>query len=470
MAANNIELTLVGRFVDNISAKAKAAFGSVAKLSRGVGGAINGAAAAFSTFGGKAESALGKAASGLGNIVGALATLGPMGAVITGISVAFEVFSKKMTAASDAALTFATSLRSAMAKKLADVRAKEIDGLNRQLDAAIARADKASRAFEDVAESFLKVAKAKDATAAATDDLAEAELRAERQKAVNAAASPDAAATAAAGYDVKIAAQKLDRTKKDTAVDVADAEQAYRFAVERLTIAKQKERDLTDALAKAEAESAERSGIDAQFDRALRDRRDKAAKAQEAATALRNKAEIAAKVAAEAVKTARLKQAKAVTEAAAGLAGAEDAQKKLAKEQARAARERLAADKVACLESLRAAKAAAENAAAQARTAEAVAMGRYKDPKAANAADKAAKRTARDVKTFDRRAERLMKRDDWRTADNLMSADKRIRDVLLARERAEAEDQKAKSLEANMDAAAKDLAAIRQSIEGAITL
>jgi len=98
-----------------------------------------------------------------------------------------------MTAASDAALTFATSLRTAMAKKLADVRAKEIDGLNRQLGAVIARANKASRAFEDVAESFLKVAKAKDATAAATDDLAEAELRAERQNAVNAAASPDAA-------------------------------------------------------------------------------------------------------------------------------------------------------------------------------------------------------------------------------------------------------------------------------------
>lgn len=349
MAANNIELTLTGKFVDNISAKAKAAFGSVAKLSRGVGGAINGASAAISTFGGKAESALGKAASGLGNILGSLATLGPMGALITGASVAFEYFSKRATAASEAALKFANSLKQSIGEKLAKARAAEIERMNESLSKTVSEADKAAKAITALAASYEKLASAQSATISAENSLEVAKLLGEKQSALGAAGSDEDKARTGAAYDVQIAKVRLAQAIQEQSDKVETATAAQRTADRKLQAAADKEAALRDELAKAEEELIEQSGLDAALDKALRARRDKALAEYEKAVQEHSAAETDAEAATEKVKAAKLAQEAAIVSATTAVKAAEQTERDLDASLKDAKEKRIKAEEEAAL-------------------------------------------------------------------------------------------------------------------------
>lgn len=348
-ASNDIHLKVTGTFVDNLSKKASAAMKSVSDAAGRVGRACNGVASALSTFGGKAESMLGKISSGVGNMVGAFMTMGPVGALIAGVSLGFEVLTRKMTAAADAAKKLADEFARQVRERHASVIAEAVEEMNEGLKETVSDADRAAKSIDALATSVAKVAAAYADTAVAQNQLAIANLRGERQAAMNAAGSADERATVGAAYDVQIAQTQLAQVAQEQAEKVRAATAAQETAYKKFVAAINAESALRDEVAKAEAELAQQSGVDAEFDKELRKRRDAAVAAYERASAARDAAEDAVTVAQQKVEQAELARSTAVRNATTAVDAATQAEKNLAASLKAAQEKRIKAEEEAAL-------------------------------------------------------------------------------------------------------------------------
>ena len=166
MTSNEILLKVRGTFVDGISTNATKAMNTVSSLSSKVGRACNGMTQAMSAFGGAASSSLGKVASGVGNLVGAFATMGPVGGIVAGISLAFETWSKRATEAAEKCKKFADELKAAIDAKFNAELAK----MNDSLKDTASEADRAAKAVENMAKAYLTLSAAQDATVKAENN------------------------------------------------------------------------------------------------------------------------------------------------------------------------------------------------------------------------------------------------------------------------------------------------------------
>lgn len=487
MNANAIYLAVKGTFVDGISANVKRAMSTVsASCSKAlrVAGSVS---TAFAAFGSAAGSALGKAATSIGGVVGTLATMGPIGGIIAGISAAMELFTAKTMKAAKAAEEFAKVNLAKGLEKLNQARANAIEGINRNLAETTSRAEKAAKAFDTLAAAYLKVANAKNATEKAGGDAALADLRLQKQNAISGAANQEDAALKGAGFDVQIAKRRLDNVSAEAAAAVKSAALESRDATKRAVAAADLESKLKAELATAERELADDLETDSAFSKALRDRRDKAQAAYEAAVNDRIAAEANAEAAAEAVKTAQLKQAEAVSNATAEVVAAQRAQKELAEAQQKAKQAQLDAAEAQAAANAEAAKRGKLKAeekgqrglldaftnglkGAQTQAADSAqkadeAFQRFANPKAFREQDRADKEAQREERRFQDQFKRLQKRKDWRTAD-LHGGDEAVRRVALAREKAAQDKKRVEDMQKDVAKAAATLDAIKEELDG----
>lgn len=487
MNANAIYLAVKGYFEDKISANVKRAMNTVAASCRNASKVVGGISAAFGSLGTIAQGSLAKVAGSVGGVVQALATMGPLGGVITGISAAIELFSSKALNAAKAAEEFAKTNLARGLEKLNQVRADAIVEINRNLAETTSRADKAAKAFDTLANAYLKVARAQSETEKAGGDAALSDLRLQKQNALSNAASPESAALAGADFDVKIANRKYANVVAESAAKVKEATEEAAFAQKRASAAAELEANLKKELAAAEADIIERGDVDREFDKALQARREKAEAAYDRAVNDRVSAEANARAAAEAVKTAQLRQTESVNNATAELVAAKRTQRELVAAQKKATEEQVAAAEASAQakaaeekrNALRREEANQRNLidafkggipAAQAQADESArkaeeAFQRFKNPKAFRELDREERRAQRDEKRFQQQFERLQKRKDWRTAD-LHGGDEAVRRVALAREQAENDKKRVEVMQKDVARATADLAAIRRNIDG----
>ncbi len=487
MNANAIYLAVRGTFVDGISANVKRAMSTVATSCSKAGRIVAGVSSAFSAFGSAAGSALGKVGGAVGNVVGALAAMGPIGGIIAGISAAMEWFTNKTTQAAKAAEEFAKVNLAKGLEKLNQARTNAIEGINRNLAELSTRAEKAAKSFDTLAAAYLKVSNAKNATEKAGGDAALADIRLQKQNALSGAANPEEAALKGAGFDVQIAQRRRDNVSAEAAAAVKAAAQESADAAKRSAAATDLEAKLKAELATAERELADDLETDSAFSKALRERRDKAQAAYEAAVNDRITAEANAEAAAEAVKTAQLKQAEAVSNATAELVAAQRAQKELAEAQQKAKQAQLEAAEAAAAATAEAKKRdklkteekgqrglldAFSNGlkGAQAQAADSAqradeAFRRFANPQAFRDQDREAKRAEREERRFQDQFARLQKRNDWRTAD-LHGGDEAVRRVALAREKAEQDRKRVEDMQRDVTKAAATLVSIKEELDG----
>ena len=345
MKANEIHLKVRGTFVDGISTNATRALNTVSSLSSKVGRACNGMTQAMSAFGGAASSSLGKVASGVGNLVGAFATMGPVGGIVAGISLAFETWSKRATEAAEKCKKFADELKAAIEAKFNAELAK----MNDSLKDTASEADRAAKAVENMAKAYLTLSAAQDATVKAENNNDLAILRNQKQVAMGAAGSDGEKAKVGAAYDTQIAQTRLAQIVQEQAAKIETAVYEETTAQKKLKIAIEKEEEWRLAVAKAEEEQAEMSGVDAKLDKALAEKVRKANEEYEKAVADHEKAEDAAEVATEKVKTAKLEQAAAITDARTAVIAATQTEQNLAKSLKEAQEKRIKAEEAAAL-------------------------------------------------------------------------------------------------------------------------
>ncbi len=486
MTANDIYLAVRGVFDDRISAGVRRAMSTVASTFQKTGRILGGISSTLGVLGQTAGGALGKVAGSIGGVVGALATLGPIGAVVSGVSAAIELFTASTVRAAKAAEGLAKTSLARGLEKLNAIRERVISGMNRGLAEITANAERSAKAFDAMANAYLKVSAARDATAKAVGDVALANLRADKQSAVSEAGDDNAAALAAANYDVRIANREYENAVSESAAKVRAATDAAAFAQRKATDAATLEANLRRELAAAEKDVA----VDFADERANKAARDRLAKVQDALAQAANDrltADAAAQAAAETLKQAQLRQAEALANARTEVAAATAAQRKLVAAQQKAAEERLAADRAeaekraqdghrkalrdretAGRDALAAFNAGLDGARKQADESKAKAdeaFARFRDPKAFRDADRAERENARAERRFQSGLERLQKRKDWRTAD-LHGGDEAIRRVALARERAAEDAKRVQDMQKDVSRAAADLDAIRNQLNG----
>ena len=182
---HEIWLKVKGWYEDQISTKAAAVMKKLsmmsAKVAQGVGGVVN----MFSGMGGE----LAKVTNGLNGLLNGFAAMGPVGGVLAGLSVAIGWVTEKLMASEEAAKKLAEKHLAAMQKRLADMKATEIERLDKAIAKAADDADRAAKAFDAMAAVWMKVAQAKDATAAAGDTAEIAALNLEKRVNVDSAAN-----------------------------------------------------------------------------------------------------------------------------------------------------------------------------------------------------------------------------------------------------------------------------------------
>lgn len=472
MTANEIYLKVKGWFEDKISNQVRSALGTVRGSVKGVADVTRGLSAMFNGMGG----AMSKTAEGANAILSGFLSFGKIGGIFATISVVIGFVMDRAEKAAAALKKLAEDRLAVMQERLRQLKADEIEKLDKAISKAADDADRAAKAFDAMAAAYMKVAQAKDATAAAGDAADISALALERQQAMNAAGSENEAAAIGAGYDVAIAQRRLaaatdqqsaavERAAEQAADDadraaasdkaVADARDAYLLALKKQNEAENMEAIAPDVL-KARNKSVEQ-----------------ARKNLEAAEMRRTAAYAQQEASAEAVKQAELRRAAAIDDATAAVESAERAEVKLLEsqmlaEQAEYAKLELEAEKKAAEE-----RQAAERAVADARKREADAVRAsiaeqekqrsFFESELSNAAqeltnawhlyrDKSAMQAVMDEEKAQKQAEKDWAKDfaslksrrrDWRTAENLNVDDRAVREVALAKER---KDQAERSL------------------------
>ena len=465
-SANEIWLKVKGWFEDRISNQVRSALGKVAATTGKVSATMRGLAGAFGGIG----DSLGKVTGGIGQMVSALITFGPIGGLLAGVSAAIAMVQSRTEKAAEAIRKLNEDRLAAMQRRLAAIRADEIEKLDRQISKAADDAAKAASAFDAMASAYLKVARAKGETAAAGDDADIARMSREKGEAMAHAPSRDAAALIGAGHDVRIAERRLAAVSSRQADAVETAARQAEDDAKRAAAADRAERDAKAALVAARRKRAEAENlaeVDPEFVR-TRERQLRAAERNAAAaTNRRISAQAQAEASTEALKAAELRRAAALDDASAAVTAAKRTASDLAESQkgaakAEYARLRLEAERNAAKE-----RADAERAVADARKREADSIRAsiaesersrsFFESQLSKAAqdlanawhlyrDKSAMRAVMDEEKAQKDAEKSWEKDfrslrsrrrDWRTAENLNVDDRAVREVALAKERKE---------------------------------
>lgn len=512
MAENEIHLSYIAKFKDFASAQ-------IAKLNRIADGAkskLGSAGRLFSALGANMDGLdgkVGKVASALGTVFGALRALGPAAAGLAAVSFAIDFLATKFfelkLKAAEAAVTVGRELGERIRANLERLKADQLKRVNNALEEATTKAAKASKAFEAMAAAYIKVNKAKDAVDSAEAGRDIAELQAKKQAALE---RPDekSAALEAADIDIQIAERKHKAVIDAQALSVMEAKDQAEADQKRLHAAEETVEKAELALAEAKEAAVLSAANDGKLsdettDKNLEDLHKanlaNLAKAEAALADAQNAltaAEANAAASAEGVKEALLKQEAAITESNTGIAAAKHARQKLVDAQKKAAdaeldriareaqaqiekeeAERNARDRKAlqdradaARENLGAAAAnlnAAKADAAQSKQNANYAWQLFRNPEQLKAVQKDEKENAKAEKKYQRSLASLMRRTDWRTA-NLGGRMDGVRRVALARERAERDATRVKKLQDDVAAAKKNLQDILDELKGKVAL
>lgn len=460
MTANEIYLRLKSIFTDTALPKIRKFVGAVGSQMSKAGQAVAGVTAMF----GEMQGAMGKAVSAAGRVCTALMALGPIGGVIAGVSAIIDALSASAVKTANeiraAAQRFAESARASIERARNAVR----DILQKTLEESTVKAKRATQAFDDLAAAYMKIAKAKDATAEAGDAAEIAALRRQKAEAIASAGSKTDEAMTGAEFDVKIAERAAKATADAQNRAVAQAEADAKNAASRVSYLGLEEVKAQQALADVkfrEKWMKEQPSDGSEGDSALRELRQHRERVEAAllnAQRARAAAETDALVASEKLKQAQLAQAAALADSAAAVAAAKKSLANLEQARDKAAKAELDAAEKAAMKAAHDAERKALNQEAgfhrrfiqgeQARVAEsaeklraaenakASAWAMYKSPEAMRAQLQEEKNEARARRRFEADAERLQRRSDWRTA-RLGRRDEATRRMLLAKEEAD---------------------------------
>lgn len=464
MATNEIYLKVKGWFEDKISSGVSRAIGSISKMAGKVAQGVGGMVSMFSGMGGE----LAKVTNGINGLLNGFMALGPVGGVLAGISIAVGWITEKTLGAAEALKKLSEERLAAMQKRLADIKATELEKLDKVIANAANEAERASKAFDLMANSYLKMSDAANATAVAGASAEIAAIAKEKQVAMLGAASPEESALIGAGYDVAIAERRREETKRVGNADVERAMQQAADDAERAAASDKALDDAKKALLIAYRKHEEATNIEdaaPDFLKARKKQLEQAQKNVQAAEERQAAAHVQAAVSAELVNAAQLKRAAALDDADSGVMAAQKAESDLIVSQTKAAEaeflklqleaERDAARKRAddekALADARKRQVDGLNAAIsqQEKSAEffrgelnqatqdlssAWHLYRNKDAMRAVMAEEKAQKEAEKqwAKDFDRLKSR---RRDWRTAENLNVDDRAVREVALAKER-----------------------------------
>ena len=475
---NEIWLKVKGWFEDKISNQVHSALGKVTAATKGVAKGMMGLSGILGGMGGT----VGKVTGALNGMIAGFTALGPVGAVLAGISVAIGWIQSRAERANEALKKLAEDRLEAMHKRLAKIRADEIEKLDNQISKAADDASRAAAAFDAMANAYLKVARAKDETAAAGDDAEIARLSREKQEAMAAQPDSNASALTGAGYDVAIAERKLAAVKDRQAEAVARATAQAEDDAKRATDAEKAERDAKRALAEAKTKAKEAENLEEVDPDFLRTRQRQLRTAEKNAADATNRriaAQAQEEASAEALKAAELRRAAALDEASAAVTSAQQTEADLyLKQQKEAEAEyvklQLEAERNAAKELRDAEKAAAE---ARKREAESIRASIAEQERSrslleaqlsqatqdlSNAwhlyRDKAAMQAVMDEERAQKAAEAAWEKDfrrlrdrrrDWRTAENLNVDDRAVREVALAKERKEESERALREIAQN---------------------
>lgn len=260
MSANEVYLKFKAFFDDKVSGPAKKIFETVGKGARSVSGALG----ALSTLTGESLGGANKIVGSLGNIVGAFAALGPVGAIIGGITAAWGYFQDKIEKAREAA----EKMRIELVEKINKMRSEKIKNLSDTIANAAKEAEKAASAFDAMASSYLKVERAKQAHASSKNDLVIAGMELDKSKAISSADEKDEAVVGAE-KDLIIAEKKLAQIQESSADAVKISTQERKNADERLKQARQKEIAARELNQKIIDQATTVAGLDKEYDKAL---------------------------------------------------------------------------------------------------------------------------------------------------------------------------------------------------------
>ena len=490
---NNVKITFWAKLKNEVSAGFKT-------MAQGVATGAKGLAGTFGALGGTASELsgrMGKLASSARGVYGAFVAMGPVGMVLAGVQAGVNLLTGAIQKAYNQWLHFVQLRADDMSAVLQRLKQHLFDIGDAALKKATTEAERATKAFEALATAYLKVAKAKDATAKAGDDAAIAGMRRDKAVAMNAAGNRDASAVVGADWDVKIAQAELEavqreaeaaaqrardeeyqnrirleaataneeaakialaQAKEDEAFtrDVTNLEEEHKHTLQNLTIA---EKTLADA---ANARVAAQANLDASGEAVKQAELTMAAKlatagaAVENATRTRKELLEAQKKAQEAAQEREEKEAKRKAD--------DEAKARQRREYAqmqREAQERLSSTQVALGDAQRQADASRRQAD--------TAWSWYRSPSAWQSQRQEERDEAKAQRQFVKDFERLQKRQDWRTAQ-LGDKDELVRRVALAREQAEADQERLKTIQADLANAASALDAIKTTIANGVEL
>lgn len=233
--------------------KASAALVALNRGVKGFCGSIGKAGQLIAGMGamfGSLDSSAAKVAKSAGNVVAALAALGPIGGLIAGVNVVVGWVGDRLQKAADKAIELQRALGERVADALAKIKAAELKKVNDALDEATTKADRAAKAFETMAAATQKMHGGLDALDSATLAKDLAALGAKREAAAN---SPDknTAERRVADVDVEIAERKYKAAVDQGAVAKLKAKESAENDAARLKAAEERVAKAEEAVAKA---------------------------------------------------------------------------------------------------------------------------------------------------------------------------------------------------------------------------
>ncbi len=499
MSAAEVYLKFKAFLEDKVSAGWHNLVGAVQKGCQSAGKALAGMSAIFGEMPGK----MGKVASGVGNMVQAFLSMGPIGAVIAGVNMALSFLANSAREAAEAYKAAVDKMAARTRALYETVHQRKLDKLNESLKEATTLAQRAARAFDAMAAAYLKVQRSRQQTSAMQGSAEIASMELAKANAMGGAQGNDRAVVGAQ-HDVAIAQRRRALAESAAAEEVENAVKEEKDARVRNKMAREQVRAAEKALEDAEKDLALIEQVDAKRAAQYRTKVEAAQNALAEAKINQATKEAALTAATEAVTQARIKQAqsatdneRAVVEAKATLADAELAKRKAEeteaarraieeekrrREEERALQEAESAARRKLIEEQRRQAAAAREEARATSAAASEARSRAAEASANLTAawrlyrDKAAMQAVMDDEKAQKEAEKQFQKDfarlqsrrrDWRTADNLGVDDRATREVALAQEAKKAADEYAKTTAEAAKRAADSLDTIRSAFEEA---
>lgn len=493
MSDNNVNITFWAKLKNEVSAGFKRMVNGVVAGSKNIAGIFGALGGTASELSGK----MGKLAAGIKNVYGAFAMLGPIGAVLAGLNAGINMIGDAIKRAYDRWVRFLQMRAEGISALLSDLKKHLFDIGDAALKKATTEAERAAKAFDALANAYLKVAKAKDATAKAGDDAAIAGMRRDKATAMNAAGGSEAAAIAGADWDVKIAQAQLDAAKRETeAAAQRSRDEEYQNGI-RLDAAKANEEAAKIALEQAKKDEEflrDVTNLEEEHQHALQNLA-LAEKTMADAINARVTAQANLEASGEAVKQSQFAMAAKLADAAAAVENAtrqrrelleaqkkaqetarkreeEEARKKAdaeAKDRQRREYARMQREAQARLSGTQSGVNAAQRQADASQRRADTAWGWYRSADAWRNQRQEEQDEAKAQRQFAKDFERLQKRQDWRTA-KLGDKDELVRRVALAREQAEFDKERLRVMQADLASAKDALDKIKTAIENGVEL